>query len=120
MLILAELQVARVRVLFSLPSFFGWFPHPLAYVHWYRPLTQLDPATTMYQVLPSTRQGRPNSEVISVDRILQACHLAPNFGSDQVPVSWLNGDTLNYSPKFYLNKYFNFHLFDIYENEVDM
>ena len=109
------LRVARVRVLFDLPPQFGVFPHPLVYVHWYRPLTTLDPATAMYHVTPSTRHNLPNSEVISVDKIWQGCVLIPQFGSTSVPVSWTTGNVLDLASKFYLDKYLDPHIFQEYE-----
>jgi hypothetical protein len=103
-------------VLFKLPSQFGSFPHPLAYVHWYRPLTNLDPATRMYRVTPSTCNNLPNSEVISVDMLWQSCLLIPQFGSAAVPVSWTNKDILDCTSKFFLDKYLDLRLFEEYEH----
>ena len=71
----------------------------------------------MYHIQPSTRQNHPNSEVISIDQIWQACHLAPQFASAPVPVSWFKGDPLDLASKFYLNKYIDFYLFEEYEQD---
>ncbi|KAG1852291.1 hypothetical protein DFJ58DRAFT_612482, partial [Suillus subalutaceus] len=35
---MSGLRVGEVMVIFDLPSHFGHFPHPLAYIHWFRPL----------------------------------------------------------------------------------
>jgi hypothetical protein len=114
------LRVARVRVIFQLPPHIGTFLHPLAYVHWYTPLTTLDPATAMYQITPSTRNHLPNSEVISVDRIWRGCALIPQFGSASVPVSWTRGDPLDLAPKYYLGRHLDNHLFREYEKEMGL
>ena len=113
-----EYHVAQVWVIFDLPSQFGPFPHPLAYIHWYRPFSSFDQATGMYQVALSTCQHAPNSEVISIDQIWQACLLTPQFGSASVPASWTSGDTLDLANKCYLDKYLDLHLFE-YNEQYD-
>ena len=49
---------------------------------------------------------------MSVEHILQSCHLLPHFGSASVPRSWLNGRVLDIACDFYLNRYINFYLFE--------
>jgi hypothetical protein len=116
--IVVGLRIARVRVIFELPRHLGTFPHPLAYVHWYRPLTTYDSVTGMYQISPSTRRTLPNSEVISIDRIVQGCLLTPHFGSDPVPLSWTKGDVLDLTSKYNFDKYLDLHTFQRYEEEI--
>jgi len=113
-----ESRAARVRVIFRLPSRFGSFPHPLAYVHWYRPLSTIDQATGMYYITQSTRRQAPHSEVVSIDRIWRACLLIPHFGSTAVPASWMSENTLDLAAKFYLDKYLDLHLFEHHEQHV--
>jgi hypothetical protein len=115
--ILTGLRVARVRALFALPSCFGTFPNPLAYIHWFRPLTRIDPLTGMYRISPSTRNNLPNSEVICLDQIRSTCHLVPQYGST-VPVSWITGNVLDLASKFHLNKYLDPHIFNEHETAV--
>ncbi|KAI0281068.1 hypothetical protein BC826DRAFT_1094230 [Russula brevipes] len=110
-----RLQAAQVHVIFELPQHLGMYPHPLAYVHWYRPFTRLDPVTGMYEISPSTRNNLPNTEVISVDQICRGCLLIPHFSSASVPTSWMSGDVLDLASKFYLSQYLDLHLFQIYE-----
>ncbi|KAI9437093.1 hypothetical protein F5148DRAFT_1278501 [Russula earlei] len=69
------LRLARIHHL-------GAFPHPLAYIHWFRPFTNVDPTTHMHQVILSTRNHMPYSEVISVKRIWRSCVLIPQFSSN--------------------------------------
>ncbi|KAI9511425.1 hypothetical protein F5148DRAFT_965226, partial [Russula earlei] len=49
------LHLAWVQVIFELPKHLGAFHHPLAYIHWFYPFTNVDPATCMHQVILSTR-----------------------------------------------------------------
>ncbi|KAI0283817.1 hypothetical protein BC826DRAFT_1093774 [Russula brevipes] len=112
---LIGLRAARVHVIFELPQHLGMYPHPLAYVHWYRPFTRLDPVTGMYEISPSTHNNLPNTEVISVDQICRGCLLIPHFSSASVPTSWMSGDVLDLASKFYLSQYLDLHLFQIYE-----
>ena len=73
------LHVAEVRVLFKLPSHLGTYPQPLVYVHWFKPMQTYDNNFNMFCLSRSTRQWRPNAEVITVNRIVQQCHLIPLF-----------------------------------------
>ncbi|KAF8449488.1 hypothetical protein L210DRAFT_3369592, partial [Boletus edulis BED1] len=53
--------------------------HPLAYIHWFKPLQTFDDNVKMFCVSRSTRQRRPHAEIIPIDRIVQHCHLIPRF-----------------------------------------
>ncbi|KII84510.1 hypothetical protein PLICRDRAFT_117586 [Plicaturopsis crispa FD-325 SS-3] len=109
---LKGLRVAQIRAIFDLPPQFGSFPHPLVYVEWFRPLTAIDPLTGMFRIARSTRQHRPNSQIISADRVFQGCHLLPAFGPDPLHQSWTTDNILTF-PDFYLNSYFDFYLFEL-------
>jgi hypothetical protein len=108
--------VARLHVIFDLPKHLGIVPHPLAYVHWYRPLTSFDLAAGMYQITLSTRQNSANAEVVSIDRIWHSCLLIPHFGSADVPTSWTGKNALDSAAQFYLNKYTDMHSFMEYKS----
>ncbi|TFY52652.1 hypothetical protein EVJ58_g9893 [Rhodofomes roseus] len=75
-------RIARVRVIFDLPAQFGSHPHPLAYVEWYTPLRRKDPGTGLYLVSRSTRNGKPNASIVSIDQIRRAAHLVPKSGRE--------------------------------------
>lgn len=109
------LRLAQIRAIFKLPPQYGKFPHPLAYVEWFRPLRDPEPATNLYRLARSTRNQRRFAAVISIQVLLQAAHLIPRFGSSKVDVSWVNGDVLELADDFYVNPYINFHLFDTLE-----
>jgi hypothetical protein len=106
------LRVAEIRAIFKLPSQFGHFSQPLAYVHWFKPFQAWDPQLGMFKLSRSTRHHRPNAAVICANQIVQTCHLIPKFGSGDVPRHWLNSNVLNYSSDFFFNRYLDFYLFE--------
>jgi hypothetical protein len=105
------LCAAQIRVIFTLPSQYGTFPHPLAYIEWFRPFTAIDEAVGMYKVVRSTRNRARHSAVVSVNQILQACHLAPKYGSVPVDHSWTHLNVLENATEFFFNHYSNFDQF---------
>ncbi|KAI9508690.1 hypothetical protein F5148DRAFT_1275627 [Russula earlei] len=110
------LRLARIHVIFELPKHLGAFPHPLAYIHWFRPFTNVDPTTHMHQVIQSTRNHMPYSEVISVKRIWRSCVLIPQFSSNRVPSSWTKeGHHIQAIPKYYLGRHLDRNMFQMYE-----
>ena len=86
----AGLRAAQIHVIFTLPPQYGTFSHPLAYIEWFQPFTTIDENIGMYKVVRSTRNRAWHSAIVSVNEILQACHLAPKYGP--APVDHL--DTL--------------------------
>ncbi|KAF8426430.1 hypothetical protein L210DRAFT_3351898, partial [Boletus edulis BED1] len=50
---------------------------PLVYIHWFKPLRQLDNAVGMFCVSRLTRHHQPNAAVIPADRLVQICHPIP-------------------------------------------
>jgi len=106
------LRVAEIRVVFNLPPHLGVFPHLLEYVHWFTPINVWDDAIGMYHMSWSTCNHQPHAAVVSVDHILQDCHLLPRFGSSPVPRSWFTGRVLDLASDFYLNRYIKFYLFE--------
>ena len=106
------LRVAEIRAIFKLPSQFGRFSQPLAYVHWFTPFRAWDPQLGMFKLSRSTRHHCPNAAVICANQIVQTCHLIPKFGSADIPRHWFNGNVLNYSSDFFFNSYLDFYLFE--------
>ena len=51
------LSIARVRLLFALPPVFASYPHPLAYVEWYKPLDTVDPDLGMFETSHDRRRA---------------------------------------------------------------
>ncbi|KAJ8495203.1 hypothetical protein ONZ45_g12952 [Pleurotus djamor] len=109
--LLANLRIARVRVLFRLPPLFNLqSAHPLAYIEWFTPFSSSNPTTGLYQVSPSTRQHRAFGEIIEVDRIVRNCHLVPLFGRVKEP-SWSSANVGEMCRVFQVNKYCDPHMF---------
>ncbi|KAF8122220.1 hypothetical protein EV363DRAFT_1183475 [Boletus edulis] len=108
------LRVAEVRVIFRLPTHLGNYPHPLAYIHWFKPLQTFDDNVKMFCVSRSTRQRRPHAEIIPVDRIVQHCHLIPRFPRGAVHPHWIRGRALSEAQHFYLNRHIDFRIFEQY------
>ncbi|KAI9508595.1 hypothetical protein F5148DRAFT_1275676 [Russula earlei] len=81
------LRLAQIHVIFELPKHLGAFPHPLAYIHWFRPFTNVDPTTHMHQ-----------------------------FSSNRVPLSWTReGHHIQAIPKYYLGRHLDRNMFQMYE-----
>ncbi|KIJ58647.1 hypothetical protein HYDPIDRAFT_102234 [Hydnomerulius pinastri MD-312] len=111
----AGLCVAEVWAIFKLPAHLGHYPHPLAYVHWFKLLQAFDEKLQMFRVGRATQNQCPHAGIISVNKIIQPCHLVPKFPVGAVHPSWLKGSVLNESPQFFLNHYADFCIFEQYE-----
>lgn len=115
---LVGLRVARLKVLFELPSLYGDYPHPLAYIEWYTPFGPQDPVTSMYTVKRSTRNRRPNAAIVSIDRIVGPCHLVSKCGQT-IDRTLGVSSTLDRAEMFYVNPYFTIDIFmssSLYKN----
>jgi hypothetical protein len=104
------IRAARLHVIFELPPELGRESHPLAYIEWYTPFQRRDATTNLYQVSRSSRNRRANAEVVSVDRILGLCHLAPKCGS-HVDRRWTSENVLDMAAAFFVNPYLSLHTF---------
>ena len=116
---LTGLRVAEIRVIFKLPTQFGKFSQPLAYVHWFKPFRAWDTQLGMFKLSRSTRQHRPNAAIICINQIIQTCHLLPKFGSGDVPRDWFSGNVLNHSSNFFFNRYLDLYLFEEFRADRD-
>ncbi|KDQ53785.1 hypothetical protein JAAARDRAFT_90222, partial [Jaapia argillacea MUCL 33604] len=54
--------------------------HPLAYIEWFTPFNKPDVGTGMMVLSRSTHNHRQNAAVISMERIIQSCHLMGKLG----------------------------------------
>ncbi|KAJ7858828.1 hypothetical protein B0H14DRAFT_3085030 [Mycena olivaceomarginata] len=104
------LSVARVRVIFKIPSDFGSYPDPVAYVDWFKSLQRPVEGLRMHQVSLSSRAHRQRSSIIPITEIVRSCHLIPVFGRKANP-GWTSATVLDLCPKFYLNPYLRHHDF---------
>ncbi|CDO76939.1 hypothetical protein BN946_scf185006.g21 [Trametes cinnabarina] len=97
---LAGLRVARVRLIFKLPSAYDaralGIMGPLVYVEWFTPFHILDNITGMYTVSPSTHQRQRHASVIPLSDVRRV----------------VAGDVLdNATMKFFVNPYLRHHDF---------
>ena len=76
----------------------------------------------MYKLSRSTRQHCPNATIISIDQIVQTCHLLPKFGSGDVPHDWLSdsSNVLSLSSDFFFNRYLDLYLFEEFSADHDL
>jgi hypothetical protein len=93
-----------VRVIFSLPSEYGSFTHPLAYVEWFTPFHSPVADLGMYQVSRSTRSSRRRASIIPVSQIERSIHLIPKFGR-VMNITWSTDNVLELCRTFYVNLY---------------
>ncbi|KAI6102035.1 hypothetical protein EDD16DRAFT_1696689 [Pisolithus croceorrhizus] len=110
------LQITKVRMIFKLPLHLGNYQHPLAYVHWFKPLTHFDRNVGMFCTTYSTQHCLPNASIIPVHCLVQPCHLIPKFPSGDVNPHWIQGHIMMDADIFYLNRYIDFSIFDLYQN----
>ncbi|KAJ6625726.1 hypothetical protein B0H10DRAFT_2174006 [Mycena sp. CBHHK59/15] len=101
---IAGLRPAQIRVIFNLPSQFGTFPHPLAYIEWFTPLSRPDPVSGMYTTHRSTRFHRRNAAVVSVSQLVRGCHLMGKCGLT-IDRTWTSDNVLDTAAMFFVNPY---------------
>ncbi|KAJ7875486.1 hypothetical protein B0H14DRAFT_3083210 [Mycena olivaceomarginata] len=112
------LSVARVHVIFKIPSDFGSYPDPVAYVDWFKSLQRPVEGLRMHQVSLSSQAHRQRSSIIPITEIVRSCHLIPVFGRKANP-GWTSATVLDLCPKFYLNPYLRHHNFYLLRYLVD-
>ena len=117
---ISGLRVAQVQLIFRLPPEFNHYPHPLAYVHWYKPFHNLPhPDMLMFETSPSSHNHRRRASVIPVTWIARSCHLSPNFGR-QIPEAWSSSSVLDDARTFFLNPYLRHHDFYLLRYLLDL
>ncbi|KAJ6545618.1 hypothetical protein B0H19DRAFT_955127 [Mycena capillaripes] len=94
----------RVRAVFALPVEHGRFSTPLAYIEWYKPLTQFDNDLGMYKIAAAFHNHRRRASIIPVTQISRSCHLIPRF-SRKIDRTLTTDDVLDRCKDFYLNCY---------------
>ena len=121
-LLMLGLRAARVRVIFCFPPELGSYPHPLAYVNWYKPFRELGASQSdfaMYQTSISTHQHVVRSCIIPITDIVRSCHLSPSFGR-AVDRGWDSYNILDQAPSFYLNPYLRHNDFFFFQHLGNM
>ena len=106
--------MAKVHAIFKLPPHLDNYPHPLTYIHWFKPLQTLDNDVKMFHISCLRRQWRPNAEVIPVDCFVQPSHLIPRYSGGTANPLWICGHALTQAETFYLNRYIDSCIFEQY------
>ena len=91
-------------VIFSLPSEYGNFEHPLAYAEWFTSFNAPVPDLEMYQVSRSTQSHRCRALIIPVSQIERSVHLILKFGR-VMDVTWSADNILEVCKTFFVNPY---------------
>lgn len=100
------LAIVQIRLIFQLPEIFGRYPHPLVYVHWFKPLRDPIDSLGMFQVSFSSHNHQQRASVIPLTDVQQSCHLIPAFGRGSAKeLGWTAETVLQEASSFYLNPY---------------
>lgn len=83
----AGLHVVQIWVIFMLPTQYGTYSHPLAYIKWFWPFSVIDKTISMYKAMWSTCNQTRHTAIIRVNKILQPCYLVSKYGSTPVDTS---------------------------------
>jgi hypothetical protein len=106
-------DVVRVMAIFA----FVWRDeyYPCALVHWFTHMgDEPDEVTGMWMVQPdSNLDGSPAVGVVHLDSVLRAVHLMPVFGDRMMPSNLTADQSLDVFRSFYVNKYIDYHAFEI-------
>ena len=107
------LEVARVLTFFSIRHEEKLYPSAL--IHWFsRVGDEPDEDTGLWVVKPDFDDGgKPDLAIVHVDTILRAAHLIPVYESQYIRQSLTMHDTLDIFKKFYVNKFVDYHTFQI-------
>ena len=107
------LEVARVLAFFSIVH--EQKPYQCALVHWFSHVgNEPDEDMGLWIVCPEfDDDGRPGLAIVHVDTIYRASHLSPVFQSQYIRRSLTMHDTLDVFKEFYVNKFTDYHAFQI-------
>ena len=120
----AGLRLAQVKLFFELPTHLRPHQHCthtraplLAYIEWFTPFRRYDTNTMMYVISRSTRNGRPNAEIINAERIAGNVHLIPHFGTE-IPLNWTTENVMDNARYFQMNPYIDIRTFHSLRSSV--
>ncbi|KAJ6605117.1 hypothetical protein B0H10DRAFT_1820855, partial [Mycena sp. CBHHK59/15] len=111
---LEGLRVAQVRVLFKFPTYYPSpfnTAEPLAYVDRFTPFSRPEVNSDLFVVRRSSRQQRPYTELIDLDRIARNCFLVPRSGIGTTDRRWTSKTVTELCPSFYFNPHLDTHTF---------
>jgi hypothetical protein len=108
------LDVARVLTFFSF--FYNAQEYQCALIHWFSGIgTRPDETTGLWMVEPDfDADEEPHLDIVHVDCIYRAAHLVPIYETGQyISRSLTMHNTLDTFSRFYVNKYVDYHAFEI-------
>ena len=118
--LMSGLHVARVAAFLA-------FTHentryPCSLVEWFNARgDSVDPIVGMWVVEPeyqaAHRKGQPRRRslgLIHLDTVVRACHLTPVLHKMFLPATFRRSDTLTAFNSYYLNKYADYHTYEVY------
>jgi len=108
------LEIARVLAFFSVTH--DELEYECALIHWFSRLgTGPDENTGLWVVEPDFGDdGNPFLDIIHIDSIYRAAHLLPVYRTNQyISRSLTMHDTLDTFKQFYVNKFVDYHAFEI-------
>ena len=107
------LNVVRLLALFS----FVWRGqyYPCTLVRWFKHTAEeVDIGMGMWVVQPDNNDnGSPAVGIIHLDLVLHVAHLMPVFGDQFIPIGLTPDHTLDIFQSFYINKYIDYHAFEL-------
>lgn len=103
------MTVARVRCFFAYRD--EDIVHECALVEWFiLDDDEPDPVTGMWILRPDIHEdGTRVTDIISLESIVRACHLAPVYGTTRLPHGFHYADSLDAFRRFYVNWYIDYH-----------
>lgn len=110
------LDIARVLVFLSFADDDSSEEYQCALIHWFsRVGTGPDENTGLWVVEPEyDDDGNPHLDIIHIDCIYRAAHLLPVYRTNQfISRSLTMHNTLDTFKKFYVNKFIDYHAFEI-------
>ena len=109
-----SMQVARVRAFFSIKH--DEKTIPCALVEWFETVGNTpDKTIGMWVVKPEYTANRQRriAAVVHLDSVVRGVHLIPVYRTQQISRKYVYSTTLNDFRKFYVNKYIDYHAFEI-------
>jgi hypothetical protein len=105
------IRVARLRIIFCLPSRISVFQEPLVYVELFSELPKrARNDVRMFLVSKSFVDGRQESAVIPLTMVIRSCHLIPRMDDDlREPIP--PHKTIDHFNTFYVNQFLDLHTY---------
>lgn len=109
------LKIARVKLFFSITLRRGLEVHTCALVHHFGYVgMRIDEDMGMWTVRPLFHDSsKPKMSIIPLDEIVRAAHLIPVYDEEPIPHTFSFTETLDHYRKFYVNKFVDYHAFEM-------